>query len=81
MAKPNCFDTDVQWDEWRAAHNTLIGGKSSEQSYCLDCTAEHQREMKLQERCEYPVATAFMPDRDHDGGWQPLAFKGVRRRD
>lgn len=59
-AFPRCFDTRRQYELWvEAAHRSSLGRNS----YCTDCTAEHQRRMGAQRRCGHP-ATAFHVDDD-----------------
>ncbi len=47
---PACFDP-VSWAGWLESAKDC---RADRHNYCVDCTPEHQTEMKLQERCAYP---------------------------
>jgi hypothetical protein len=45
---PKCFDSQRQYDEWRAAGGDKL---TVRHPYCQDCTPEYQAAMKRVKRC------------------------------
>jgi len=49
--RPRCFDAEAQFDAWREAARATDLPASA---FCTDCTAQYQRRMHAQGRCERP---------------------------
>jgi hypothetical protein len=61
-AKPACFDSRQQWEEWYAAAEVcqILANnpkKPNPVAYCTDCTPEHQARMIREKRCGWPGVT------------------------
>lgn len=61
MDRPNCFDTDAQFDEYMAMLLKAVDVPDDQRHFCFDCTPDHQHQMMQEGRCEYPEnATKFV---------------------
>jgi inhibitor of KinA sporulation pathway (predicted exonuclease) len=49
--RPPCFSSDEQFEDYMARLNKTA---PKEATCCWDCTAQYQREMIEEERCQYP---------------------------
>ena len=75
--KPNCFNSDAEYQEWREAasvSNQTDRLALNSHGHCLDCLPEYHAEMIRSCRCEYPT-TRF---RFVDGGfigWRDIELR------
>lgn len=49
---PACFDSQAQWNEYRAAAEAEAGEGFT---YCSDCTPQRQARMDARGRCAHPT--------------------------
>ena len=66
-AKPACFDSQQQWEEWYAAAEICRDlankpEKANVVGYCTDCNPEYQARMIREKRCGWPGVTFMRTD-------------------
>lgn len=70
MDKPECFDSDEQWQQWRTMAQLSA---CATKCFCIDCLPRYRDAMVEQGRCRYP-GTVFVIEQ---GG----AIVGIRPGD